>query len=84
VEEESSMNLHQRNRIGRTELADKAEWYLPVSQAADLLGCNWLEIQDLLKTGILSFILMPDSKIKISEDSVFRLIERTGSGQFVH
>jgi hypothetical protein len=78
------MNMHERNRIGRTELEEKAEWYLPVSQAAELLGCNWLEIQDLLKTGLLSFILMPDSKIKISEDSVFRLMEKSGSGQLVH
>jgi hypothetical protein len=78
------MDRHERNRMGRTELEDKAEWYLPVSQAAEILGCNWLEIKDLLKTGILSFILMPDSRIKISEDSVFRLMEDSVSGQLVH
>jgi hypothetical protein len=84
VKEGISMNIHQRNRIRRKELEEKAEWYLPVSQAAELLGCNWLEIQDLLKTGLLSFILMPDSRIKISEDSVFRLMEKSGSTVAVH
>jgi len=74
----------QRSPIRRMEMEGKAEWYLPVSQAAELLGCNWLEIQDMLKTGLLSFILMPDSKIKISEDSVFRLMEKSGAGQFVN
>jgi predicted site-specific integrase-resolvase len=62
----------------------KAEWYLPVSHVADLLGCNRRELRDLLKTGVLSYILMPDSKIKISEDSVFRLMEQSGADQLPH
>jgi hypothetical protein len=69
---------------GGWKMEQKAEWYLPVSQVADLLGCNWREIQDLLQTGVLSYILMPDSKIKISEDSVFRLMDQSGAGRLPH
>jgi hypothetical protein len=65
-------------------MEEKAEWYLPVSQVAELLGCNWPEIQDLMRTGLLSFIMMPDSRIKISEDSVFRLMKDSESVEVVH
>ena len=65
-------------------MESKAEWYLPVSHAADLLGCNRLEIEHLLNSGLLSFIMMPDSKIKISEDSVSRLMRQNDADGLVH
>jgi predicted site-specific integrase-resolvase len=65
-------------------MTEKAEWYLPVSHAADLLGCNRLEMLHLLKTGLLSFIMMPDSRIKISEDSVSRLMQQPVTDRLVN
>jgi excisionase family DNA binding protein len=49
------------------------EWYLPVSVVADQLGCHSREVYELAEKGILSFIQMPGSRIKISEESVRRV-----------
>ncbi len=52
------------------------EWYLPEYEAADLLGCHHREVRELVKKGVLSFIIMPDRKLKISEKSVQKILER--------
>ncbi len=52
------------------------EWYLPEYEAADLPGCRHREVRELVKKGVLSFIIMPDRKLKISENSVQKILER--------
>ncbi|MEM5790170.1 MAG: helix-turn-helix domain-containing protein, partial [Syntrophobacteraceae bacterium] len=49
------------------------EWYLPVSVAAEILGCHRRDIYVLLESGQLSYIRLPDSKIKVSEQSILKL-----------
>ena len=61
--------------IGAREVRE-FEWYLPESEAATLLGCHYRKVRELAKRGTLSFLIMPDHKLKISEESVLRLIDR--------
>jgi len=63
-------------------MGQKTEWFLPVSQVADLLGCDLREVQKLLATGVLSYIRMPDRKIKVSEDSVSAFMVTRSKGHF--
>ncbi|MCE5333326.1 MAG: helix-turn-helix domain-containing protein [Desulfobacteraceae bacterium] len=49
---------------------ERMEWYLPVSQAAEILGCHRREVYRLARMGQLSFVKLPDSEIKISEQSI--------------
>jgi hypothetical protein len=51
-------------------MGEKFEWYLPVSQVADILHCNWREVYKLVAMGRLAYIRMPKSGIRISEKSV--------------
>lgn len=53
---------------------ENMEWYLPVSQVAEILGCHRRDVYEMLKQGHFSYILLPDSGIKISERSVCRLM----------
>ncbi len=50
------------------------EWYLPVSVVADQLRCHSREVRELAEKGIISFIRMPGNSIKISEESVRRVM----------
>ncbi len=53
------------------EMSDVVEWYLPVSQAADILGCHRREIYRLAATGLLAYISLPGrGGIRISEKSM--------------
>jgi len=51
------------------------EWYLPESEAAELLGCHYRKVRELAERRALSFLIMPDHKLKISKESVLRLME---------
>lgn len=51
---------------------ERMEWYLPVSQAAEILGCHRRDVYRLAQMGKLSFVKLPDSDIKISEQSILR------------
>ena len=56
------------------------EWYLPESEAAELLSCNYRKVRGLAEKGVLSYMIMPDLKLKISEESVRRFLgDKTGS-----
>lgn len=55
-------------------MGEKREWFLPVSQVADLLECDLRQVHKLLAAGKLAYIRMPDKKIKISEDSLSAFI----------
>ncbi len=58
----------------------EVEWYLPESEAAELLNCNYRQIRGFVEEGILSYIITPNRKLKISEESVYRFLNRkTGS-----
>jgi len=52
------------------------EWYLPESEAAELLSCNYRKVRGLVEKGVLSYIITPDRKLKISEESVHRFLSR--------
>lgn len=54
----------------------EVKWYLPESEAAELLSCNYRKVRGLVEKGELSYIIMPDRKLKISEESVQRLLNR--------
>lgn len=54
----------------------KPEWYFPESEAAVILSCNHRKIRELAEKGILSYIITPDRKLKISEESVNRFLAR--------
>ncbi len=56
---------------------EQLEWYLPVSQAAEILGCHRRDIYKLANVGQLSFVQLPDSEIKISENSIHQLMGDT-------
>ncbi|MCE5334521.1 MAG: helix-turn-helix domain-containing protein [Desulfobacteraceae bacterium] len=49
---------------------DAIQWYLPVSEAAELLECHRRDVLRLLDQGRFSFIRMPGSGIRISETSL--------------
>jgi excisionase family DNA binding protein len=51
----------------------KIEWYLPIAEVADQLGCHPREVCELAEKGILSLLRMPGNRIKISEESVRRV-----------
>ena len=54
----------------------EVEWYLPESEAAELLSCNYRKVRGLVEKGVLSYIITPDRKLKISEESVRRFLGR--------
>lgn len=60
---------------GGMELRE-VEWYLPESEAAELLSCNYRKVRGLVEKGVLSYIITPDRKLKISEESVHRFLSR--------
>ncbi len=60
---------------GGMELRE-VEWYLPESEAAELLNCNYRKVRGLVEKGVLSYIITPDRKLKISEESVHRFLNR--------
>ena len=56
------------------------EWYLPESEAAEILDCNYRKVRGLAEKGVLGYIIMPDRKLKISEESVRRFLsDKIGS-----
>ena len=52
----------------------ETEWYLPISIATEMLGCHFKEVYALVEKQLLGCILMPQGKIKISEESIRRFM----------
>jgi excisionase family DNA binding protein len=50
------------------------EWYLPDTEAAKLLDCHRRDVRELAQRGILRYIVTPDGKLKISRESVYKLL----------
>ncbi|MGV8073453.1 MAG: hypothetical protein AB2L11_02665 [Syntrophobacteraceae bacterium] len=59
-------------------MEDQVELYVPVSYAADMLGCHWREVYTLINKGTLNFIRMPRNNIKVSAESVYRHLQQQG------
>ncbi len=51
-------------------MGEQVRWYVPVSYAAELLGCPWTEVNRLIEGGALEFIRTPKNQIKVSMDSI--------------
>lgn len=51
----------------------ESEWYLPISVAAEQLGCPSREVCELAERGVIGFIRMPGNTIRISAESVRRV-----------
>lgn len=49
---------------------NETEMYLPISVAAEQLGCNARNVCELAEKGVVGFIRMPGNRIVISEESV--------------
>lgn len=50
------------------------EWYIPVSQAADILGCHRRAVYELMEQGRLAWIRMPRNQVRVCTLSVDRLL----------
>ena len=46
------------------------EWYVPVSQAAEMLDCHRLKIYELIDRGALDHIRMPQNRLRVSKTSL--------------
>lgn len=57
-------------------MAGLYEWYIPVSQAAEMIGCHWRGIYELMDKGFLAWVLVPPNKVRISLDSVHRYLDQ--------
>ncbi len=55
-------------------MGDLLEWYFPVSQAADILGCQTRDVYRLASIGSLTYISLPGRGIRISEKSMNRTL----------
>ncbi|MFP5212461.1 MAG: helix-turn-helix domain-containing protein [Acidobacteriota bacterium] len=53
----------------------KIEWYLPVSQVADMLNCHWRRVYELIQQGALDVIVFGSGKTRISRASVRRYMD---------
>jgi predicted site-specific integrase-resolvase len=51
-------------------MSEHIEWYLPLSYAAEMLGCRRHEVVSLIEQGVLDYIQMPQNRIKVSRKSV--------------
>lgn len=56
------------------------QWYLPVSEAADLLECHRRDVFRLLDEGRFAYIRMPGNGIRISEASLRDFLRSSGYG----
>jgi hypothetical protein len=60
------------------------EWYIPVTQAAEMIECNWRTVYEMMKSGTLKWVRTPRDHIAVSVDSITHYLENTirdaGSG----
>ncbi|SPF41597.1 hypothetical protein SBDP1_350005 [Syntrophobacter sp. SbD1] len=54
----------------------EVEWYLPESEAVELLNCNYRQLRGFAEKGILSYTITPNRKLKNSEEPVHRFLSR--------
>jgi predicted site-specific integrase-resolvase len=57
---------------------EKVIWCVPLSQAAEMIGCRPKEVYLLIEQGKLDFIEAPKGKIKVSKESLQRYLGRQG------
>lgn len=53
------------------------DWYVPVSQAADMLGCHCRQVRELIDRGVLARISLPPNRIRVSKASVVNYLLST-------
>lgn len=58
----------------REKEMEKVIWYVPLSQAAEMIGCRPREVYMLIEQGKLDFIEAPKGKIKVSKESLQRYL----------
>ncbi len=59
-------------------MEEQVEWYVPVSQVAEMLECHWRDVYVLISKGVLNFIKMPQNKVKVSIKSVYQHLQSKG------